>query len=51
MTAAQLQTVARRSANVLTESGVEIQWVESFLSDDRIYCVYLAWFPLFPSHA
>jgi hypothetical protein len=42
MTAAQLQTVARRSANVLAELGVEIQWVESFVCGDKIYCVYLA---------
>ena len=42
MTASQLQTVARRSANVLTELGVDIQWVESFICGDKIYCVYLA---------
>jgi len=42
MTPAQLQTVARRSANVLAELGVEIQWVESFICGDKIYCVYLA---------
>ncbi len=42
MTPPQLQTVARRSANVLAELGVEIQWVESFICGDKIYCVYLA---------
>ena len=42
MTPSQLQTVARRSANVLAELGVEIQWVESFICGDKIYCVYLA---------
>ena len=42
MTASQLQTVARRSANVLADLGVEIQWVESFICGDKIYCVYLA---------
>jgi len=42
MTAAQLQTVARRSINVLAGLGVQIQWVESFICGDKIYCVYLA---------
>jgi hypothetical protein len=34
--------VARRSINVLAELGVEIQWVESYICGDKIYCVYLA---------
>ncbi len=42
MTAAQLQTVARRSNNVLADLGVQIQWMESFICGDKIYCVYLA---------
>lgn len=42
MTEAQLQTVARRSINVLAGLGVEIQWIESFICGDKLYCVYLA---------
>ena len=42
MTPEQLQTVSRRSINVLAELGVDIQWVESFICGDKIYCVYLA---------
>ena len=42
MSAAELQTVARRSINVLAELGVQIQWVESFICGDKIYCIYLA---------
>ena len=42
MTASELQTVARRSANVLADLGVEIQWVESYICGDKIYCVYFA---------
>jgi hypothetical protein len=42
MTAAQLLTVARRSNNVLAGLGVQIQWIESFICGDKIYCVYLA---------
>ena len=37
-----LRTVARKSVNVLAGLGVEIQWVESYVSGDKIYCVYLA---------
>ena len=42
MTAAQLQTVARRSNSVLAGLGVQIQWMESFICGEKIYCVYLA---------
>lgn len=42
MTTAQLATVARRSINVLAGLGVQIQWIESFICGDKIYCVYLA---------
>jgi hypothetical protein len=42
MSLAELQTVARRSINVLSDLGVEIQWIESYICDDKIYCVYLS---------
>ena len=42
MSLAQLQAVARRSVGVLADLGVEIQWLESFVTGDKIYCVYLA---------
>ncbi len=42
MSLTELRTVARRSVNVLTSLGVEIQWVESYITGDKIYCVYLA---------
>lgn len=42
LTPAELQTVAQRSCAVLREMGPQIQWVESFVTDDKIYCVYLA---------
>lgn len=42
MSPAELQTVARRSINVLSELGVEIQWIQSYICDDKIYCIYLA---------
>ena len=42
MSLADLRTVSRKSVNVLAGLGVEIQWVESFISGDKIYCIYLA---------
>lgn len=33
---------ARKSKAVLKELGPEIQWVESYVTEDKIYCVYIA---------
>ena len=38
----QLQTVSQTSCNVLREMGPQIQWVESYVTDDKVYCVYIA---------
>lgn len=37
-----LQAVSRTSCNVLNELGPQIQWVQSYVTDDKIYCVYIA---------
>ena len=42
MSVADLRTVAKKSVSVLADLGVDIQWVESFVSGDKIYCIYLA---------
>lgn len=42
MSVSDLRTVARKSVSVLADLGVEIQWVESYIAGDRIYCIYLA---------
>ena len=42
MSLEEIRTVARKSVNVLAGLGVEIQGVESYVSGDKIYCVYLA---------
>ena len=42
MSVSALRTVAKKSVSVLADLGVEIQWVESYVSDDRLYCIYLA---------
>jgi hypothetical protein len=33
---------AQRSCGVLNELGPEIQWVESYVTNDKVYCVYIA---------
>jgi hypothetical protein len=37
-----LQAVSQTSCGVLSKLGPQIQWVESFVTDDKIYCVYIA---------
>lgn len=37
-----LQGAAQKSCDVLRELGPEIQWVESYVTGDKLYCVYLA---------
>ena len=42
LTAEQLQGVADKSCGVLHAMGPDIQWLQSFVTDDKIYCVYIA---------
>jgi Protein of unknown function (DUF4242) len=38
----QLREAAARSNNALRQLGPDIQWVESFVAEDKTFCVYLA---------
>jgi len=38
----QLHAISQKSCAVLQQMGPQIQWVESFVTDDKIYCVYVA---------
>jgi hypothetical protein len=42
MSAQQLQTIAQKSCGVLREMGAQIQWLQSYVTDDKIYCLYIA---------
>ncbi|MDF1551738.1 MAG: DUF4242 domain-containing protein [Deferrisomatales bacterium] len=42
LTAAELKGISQKSCGVLEGMGPKIQWVESFVTDDKIYCVYVA---------
>ena len=52
MTREQLREVAQKSNGVLQSLGPKIQWVETYVSDDKLYCVYNAPSPnLIEEHA
>jgi hypothetical protein len=38
----QLQAIAQKSCSVLINLGPQIQWVQSFVTNDKITCVYIA---------
>jgi len=38
----QLHAISQKSCGVLQKLGPQIQWVESFVTPDKIYCVYIA---------
>lgn len=42
LSAEQLQGISQKSCAVLGELGPKIQWIESFVTGDKIYCVYIA---------
>jgi hypothetical protein len=40
LTAEEVKDISQKSCAVLAELGPAIQWVESYVTDDRIYCIY-----------
>jgi Protein of unknown function (DUF4242) len=42
LSAADLKAIARKSCSVLRELGADIQWVQSFVTEDKITCIYIA---------
>ena len=38
----ELQAISQKSCGVLREMGPQIQWLQSFVTDDKIYCIYIA---------
>jgi hypothetical protein len=39
---AALKAASQKSCGVLRQLGPQIQWVESYVTDDKVYCVYIA---------
>jgi hypothetical protein len=42
LTTEELHGISQKSCSVLSEMGPQIQWVQSFVTADKIYCVYVA---------
>jgi hypothetical protein len=42
LSAQQLHDISRQSCSVLQKLGPQIQWVQSYVTDDKVYCVYIA---------
>jgi Nickel responsive protein SCO4226-like len=42
LSAQELQAVSQKSCDVLRELGPQIQWLQSYVTPDKLYCVYIA---------
>ena len=42
LSAEELKGISQKSCGVLQEMGPRIQWQESFVTDDKVYCIYIA---------
>ncbi|MFO7694933.1 MAG: DUF4242 domain-containing protein [Vicinamibacterales bacterium] len=42
LSAGELQAIAQKSCGVLGNMGPTIQWVHSYVTDDKVYCFYIA---------
>jgi len=38
----ELRAISQKSCSVLKEMGPQIQWIQSYVTDEKIYCVYVA---------
>ena len=42
LTAQDLQGISQKSCGILNDMGPKIQWVESYVTEDKVYCIYIA---------
>ena len=42
LTAGELQAISQKSCSILRGMGPEIQWVHSYVTGDKVYCIYIA---------
>lgn len=42
LTQQDLQAISQKSCGVLSSMGPRIQWLESYVTDDKVYCIYIA---------
>ena len=42
LSAEELQAISQKSCAVLSTMGPQIQWLQSYVTDDKVYCLYIA---------
>ena len=42
LSAAELQAISQKSCSVLSTMAPKVQWQQSYVTDDKVYCVYIA---------
>lgn len=42
LTQQELQAISQKSCNILNTMGPSIQWLESYVTDEKVYCLYIA---------
>ncbi len=42
LSAQELKEISQKSCGVLNDMGPKIQWLQSYVTDDKVYCVYIA---------
>lgn len=42
LSAADLQAISQKSRGILKKMGPQIQWVQSYVTSDKVYCIYIA---------
>ena len=42
LTTTELQQISEKSCCILKEMGPQIQWIESYVTDNKVYCIYIA---------
>ncbi len=42
LSAAELQAISQKSCSVLRGMGPDVQWVQSYVTGDKLYCIYIA---------
>ena len=42
LSAQELKEISQRSCGILNDMGPEIQWLQSYVTDDKVYCIYIA---------
>ena len=42
LSAQELQEISQKSCGVLNDMGPKIQWLQSYVTDDKVYCIYIA---------